>query len=315
MDPDTNRCIDAASIPAGKGPNPQGVIVPCQDQACVSCRANFARCDACDAKLTPKRYLWDGRCITLDQAPAGVGLAKDEDKLVECKIAGCRGDKPAPVDGGELPDTVEPPKPLSNDLRKVTSTILKFSFDFTVYQLANQQEFKQTWTAPISHQSIANQVVNSLFRTADFDQRVQALANKNIRVQDESLHTISEYVRVEQTNVKTVLYYYLSTRFRNTLDLKTASAFYDEVKGCKPWIVREFPVDPYVDAAEKYILGRVQFLIINCVPKKGISLFLHTATGRAQFTGQAPAPRDEISFIAAGVIRELLMREAAAYFA
>ena len=312
---ETGRCIDAASIPDGKGPDSQGLIVPCQDKACVSCKTNFAKCDACDGSLSPKRYVWNGRCITLDEAPAGVGLAKDEDKLVDCKITACRGDDPAPVDG-EIPDRVEPPKPLSDDLRKVTSTISKFKFEFSIYQEAQMQDVKLSWTAPTTTQSIALQVVNSQYRSANFDERVQNLASQNVKVQDESLHTITEFVRAESNNVKTVLYYYLSTRFRNTIDLNTASKLYDEVKVCKnPWIVKELNVAPYVDAAEKYILGRVQFLIINCVPKKAASIFVHTATGRALFSGQAPSPSSTLAVSAAGVVRELLYREVAKYFA
>ena len=317
MDRETNQCNDFSSIPAGKGQNPQGEVVKCKDPACVDCRANFAICVACDTKLSPKKYLWDGRCITLDEAPAGVGLDKNEDKLVDCKVSACRGQNVEPEIPGEIPDRVEPPKPLNpKDLIKVTSTIARFNYDFSIYQLASQKDFNLGWTAPTTTQSIALQVVNTQYKSADFDDRVQNLVEKNINIQRESLHTITEYVKIEQANVKTILYYYLSNRFRNTIDLKLASAVYDEVKACKnPWIVKEFNVAPYVDAGEKYILGRVQFLIINCAPKKGASLFIHTATGRAVFTGQPPSPSSQVSVSAAEVVRELLYREISKYFA
>jgi hypothetical protein len=301
QDVSTSSCVRPTTIPDGKGPNPQGLIVACQDSACLNCRNNFAQCKKCKPQLSPKRYTWDYQCITVDEAPWGVALSVDEDILVDCNVSACI--------------SVEPPKPLSQYLKKVVYKQPDFLLDFTVYQQAEQEYVELDWTTPTTTESVALQYVSSSYRSGNLKKRIKALEKQGVEVDDDSLRTRSEFVSVEQKNVKSVLLYFISTRFANTVALETANELYDEVKSCRqPWIVREFNVAPYVDAAEKYILARVQFLIVNCVPKQRATLFVHAATGRAIFSGKAPSPADQVAVSAAEVLRELLFKGAAEYF-
>jgi hypothetical protein len=73
LDLASHLCVELASIPAGYGANPGGMISSCSDPACQVCQSLFTACSQCD--IASLHYLnpADSTCVYVTAIPAGYG--------------------------------------------------------------------------------------------------------------------------------------------------------------------------------------------------------------------------------------------------
>lgn len=84
------KCLAAAKIPEGFGPDDEGKLVPCESELCADCRSDSDVCTRCKVDPLNKIYKYADACFQLNDLPDGVGLHPTKDELVDCTVAICR---------------------------------------------------------------------------------------------------------------------------------------------------------------------------------------------------------------------------------
>jgi hypothetical protein len=257
----------------------------CNDKNCIDCVPLVKVCRGCTQD--PKMYLYQGKCILKDNAPDGFGVDEGGKEIVDCKVKKCAED---PNNIEDVVSEVEEAVPVLVGVPKVTSIVGSYKYEFTMRQKG------EVLTAKPPGAKIEEQLANHLkareytLAATQRAQLEQAVAAGGLTLKPKTFKTLTNYVRIDKNNVKSVLYYFVSTAMLGTVDRAVADALYNDLKNCAtPFIVREINVPTYVSVGGKYVLARYQLLISKC-GKNGAptDLFIHTGTGRASFAGQPP---------------------------
>ena len=257
----------------------------CQDKNCIDCVPLIKLCRGCTQD--PKMYLFKNQCILKDTAPTGFGVDETGKEIVDCKVKKCAED---PNNIEDVVAEVEEAVPVLVGVPKVTSIVGNYKFEFTLRQKG------EILAAKPAGSKVEEQLLNHLkareytLAATQRGQLEQAAAAGGLTLKPKTFKTTTSYVRIEKNNVKSVLYYFVSTALLGTVDRSVADSLYNDIKNCAtPFIVREVNVPTYVSVGGKYVLARYQLLISKC-GKNGAptELFIHTGTGRASFSDQPP---------------------------
>jgi hypothetical protein len=285
---DGNSCVDQPTGNAGTGvgwnPDTQK-YEECSDKNCIDCIPLIKVCRGCTHN--PKMFLFKNQCILAEDAPAGFGVDENGKEIVDCKVKKCAQD-PNKIE--DVVSEVEEAVPVLVGVPKVTSIVGSYKYEFTMRQKG------EILVANPAGSKVEDQLVNHLkarqysLAQTERTQLEQAVAAGGLTLKPKTFKTATSYVKIEKNNVKTILYYFISTAMLGTVDRALAEAIYNDIKNCKtPFIVREVNVPTYVSVGGKYVLARYQLLISKC-GKLGAptDLFIHTGTGRASFADQPP---------------------------
>jgi hypothetical protein len=160
-----------------------------------------------------------------------------------------------------------------------------FNFDFTVYQRSDAKKLevpsgsgKTTIPEFLSvylHDKLSLTTVSRV--SADLKQ------HKDFTVPRNTLHTRSRFIHFPLSNLRPILFHFLTSYFLHTVDLIDANELFREVQKCdNSFVGRDFVVAPVVTGGRS-VLSRVELLVIKCSDTSKIELFVHTGTARADF--------------------------------
>ena len=293
-------CFQLTELPDGVG------LHPTKDE--------LVDCTATKCRATSQPDTTDGGQGTGNSSTGGDSQGVDGGSQGDQSGGDSNGNQATVVVGPDAVSWVEPLYPVIEveARRYVYSIILDNKLNFTVLFPSTVRDFSEKFAQTQSVDSVVKSIISQYYSSDSLASNEKQLEAAGNPLKRGSFHTFTEYVETDRVNLKRVLYWLSSYHFRQSVELDTLVQFYDRVKKCQGYLVREYQTTPFV--GQDFILSRAHLLIAEC-PKSAdgrFRFFVHSGSGRAGYSGSKPSD-NQLTAID-GTIKTRLFSEAVKYF-